>query len=162
MYFLATILLSSLLNAPFASQNDTVKTKPIPESLKKLFEQVVKQVKTTNSNDYEIEIDGLLVDDTKTKTGKDFYDLFYSGWEAPKGAKNYTISVSEKPFRLNSTLIVVSINDNPVYQSVLQPRQDIVEGLSDDALSTTYSYLANYEEIQKQLNGDDMTGSGIF
>jgi len=72
MYFLATILLSSLLNAPFASQNDTVKTKPIPESLKKLFEQVVKQVKTTNSNDYEIEIDGLLVDDTKKKKGKYF------------------------------------------------------------------------------------------
>jgi len=162
MYFLTTIVLSAFLGAPSVSDNDTVKTKPIPESLKKLFEKVVKQVKTAKSTDYEIEIDGLLVDDTKTKTGKDFYDLFYSRWEPPKGAKNYTISVSEKPFRLTSTLIVVSINDNPVYQSILQPRQDIVEGLSDDAISTTYSYLANYEEILKQLNGDDMTGSGIF
>jgi curli production assembly/transport component CsgE len=162
MYFLTTILLFSFLNASSVSENDTVKTKPIPESLKKLFDQVVNQVKATKSNDYEIEIDGLLVDDTKTKTGKDFYDLFYSGWEAPKGAKNYTISVSEKPFRLTSTLIVVSINDNPVYQSVLQPRQDIVEGLSEDAILTTQSYLANYEEIMKQLNGEDMTGSGIF
>jgi len=157
---LAIIILSVFVLQPFVQQKDSLKTKPVPESLKKLFEQIVKQPEKTN--DYEIEIDGLLVDDTKTKTGKDFYDLFYGSWEAPARAKNYTITISEKPFRLTSTLIVVSINDTPVYQSVLQPRQDIVEGLSQDAISTTQSYLANYEEIMRQLNGDDMTGSGIF
>jgi curli production assembly/transport component CsgE len=160
MYTLTTILISAFFSNPFVTPKDSLKIKPVPESLKKLFEQVIKQ--PSKSYDYEIEIDGLLVDDTKTKTGKDFYDLFYNRWEAPKGAKNYTITVSEKPFRLTATLIVVLINDNPVYQSILQPRQDIVEGLSEDAILTTQSYLANYEEIMKQLNGDDMTGSGIY
>ena len=160
MQYLASIILSVFLVLHFVTPKDSIKTKPIPESLKKLLEQVVKQ--PDNSGDLEIEIDGLLVDDTKTKTGKDFYDLFYGSWEAPKDAKNFTITISEKPFRLSSTLIVVSINDTPVYQSVLQPRQDIVEGLSQDAISTTQSYLANYEEIMKQLNGDDMVGTGIF
>ena len=160
MYTLANIILSALFFMPFVNQTDSIKTKPVPESLQKLFDQVVKHPE--KSNDSEIEIDGLLVDDTKTKTGKEFYDLFYSNWEAPAEAKNYSITISEKPFRLSSTLIVVSINDTPVYQSVLQPRQDIVEGLSMDALMTTQSYLANYEEIMRQLNGDDMTGSGIF
>ena len=160
MNYLLSIIVSLFLILPFGQQKDSTKTKPVPVSLKKLLEQVVKQA--DKSGDLEIEIDGLLVDDTKTKTGKDFYDLFYGSWEAPKGAKNFTITISEKPFRLSSTLIVVSINDTPVYQSVLQPRQDIVEGLSQDAISTTQSYLANYEEIMKQLNGDDMAGSGIF
>jgi len=160
MQYLSAIILSAFLCLPFVNQKDSLRTKPIPESLKKMLEQVVKQ--PDKSGDLEIEIDGLLVDDTKTKTGKDFYDLFYGSWEAPKGAKNFTITISEKPFRLSSTLIVVSINDTPVYQSVLQPRQDIVEGLSQDAILTTQNYLANYEEIMKQLNGDDMVGSGIF
>jgi len=160
MHTFASIILSVLFFMPLVQPKDSIKVKPIPESLKKLLEQVVKQ--PDKSGDLEIEIDGLLVDDTKTKTGKDFYDLFYGNWEAPKEAKNFTITISEKPFRLSSTLIVVSINDTPVYQSVLQPRQDIVEGLSQDAISTTQSYLANYEEIMKQLNGDDMAGSGIF
>jgi curli production assembly/transport component CsgE len=160
MQYLSAIILSAFLYLPFVNQKDSINAKPIPESLKKLLDQVVKQ--PDKSGDLEIEIDGLLVDDTKTKTGKDFYDLFYGSWEAPKEAKNFTITISEKPFRLSSTLIVVSINDTPVYQSVLQPRQDIVEGLSQDAISTTQSYLANYEEIMKQLNGDDMAGSGIF
>ena len=160
MHYHAAIIFSAFLCLPFVQPKDSIKAKPIPEPLKKLLEQVVKQ--PDKSGDLEIEIDGLLVDDTKTKTGKDFYDLFYGNWEAPKEAKNFTITISEKPFRLSSTLIVVSINDTPVYQSVLQPRQDIVEGLSQDAISTTQSYLANYEEIMKQLNGDDMAGSGIF
>lgn len=160
MQYLSAIILSVFLVLPFVNQKDSIKTKPIPESLKKMLEQVVKQ--PDKLGDLEIEIDGLLVDDTKTKTGKDFYDLFYESWEAPKEAKNYTITISEKPFRLSSTLIVVLINDTPVYQSVLQPRQDVIEGLSIDAISTTQNYLVNYEEIIKQLNGDDMAGSGIF
>jgi len=143
-------------------QKDTIKSKPVPEELKKLFDEVIHPPQKAKEADVEIEIDGLLVDDTKTKTGKDFYDLFYSSWEAPAGAKNFTITISEKPFRLSTTMIEVSINDTPVYQSVLQPRQDILEGLSDDAILTTQSYLANYEEIMKQLNGDDMAGSGIY
>lgn len=141
---------------PKTNQN----VKPIPENIKKLLEQVIQ--KPSNSNDVEIEIDGLLVNDTKTKTGRDFYDLFYSGWEAPINAKNYSITISEKPFRLTSTMIVVSINDNVVYQGILQPREDLIEALSEEAISITHDYLLNYEEITKQLNGDDLAGSGIY
>ena len=136
------------------------KSKPVPLDLKKVLEKVIKL--PAKSNDVEIEIDGLLVDDTKTKAGKDFYDLFYNEWEAPVDAKNYTITVSEKPFRLTSTLIVISINEDIVYQAILQPRQDLVEAQAEEGIATTHDYLANYEEITKQLNGDDMAGTGIY
>jgi curli production assembly/transport component CsgE len=142
------------------NQPDSISSKPAPKALQELLDQVLNQKK--EESDIEIEIDGLLVDDTKTKIGRDFYDLFYANWEAPKGAKNYTITIQEKPFRLTSTLAVVLINDNVVYQSILQPRQDIVESLSEEALAYTYNYLQNYEEIMKQLNGEDQAGSGIF
>ena len=159
MNLFASIVLAALFTVPL-NQKDTLNVKPTPAFLKKLVEQVIQQpVKT---NDVEIEIDGLLVNDTKTKSGQEFYDLFYDGWEAPKAAKNYSITVSEKPFRLTSTMIVVSINDNVVYQDILQPRQDIIEAQTEEAISTTQNYLANYEEITKQLNGEDLSGSGIY
>lgn len=144
-----------------ASIEDSIKTKSIPAELKKLLEEVTQQ-KAVKTNDIEIEVDGLLVDDTKTKSGKEFYDMFYNGWIAPSIAKNYTITISEKPFRLTSTMIAVSINDNLVYQAILQPRQDIIESQTEEAIYITQDYLTNYEEIIKQLNGDDMNGSGIF
>lgn len=160
MVLFASVILSAFLINPSNVPGDSLKNKPAPTALIKLVEQVTKQ--PVNSNSDEIEIDGLLVDDTKTKTGKDFYDLFYSGWEAPNQAKSYTITVSEKPFRLSNTIIAISINDNLVYQAILQPRRDILEAMTSEAISTTQEYLANYEEIVKQLNGDDMSGSGIY
>ena len=162
MLLIAGIFLSSVLVSPQDLPKDTIKPRALPASLKKAMEQIIQKTEQPADKDFEIEIDGLLVDDTKTKTGKDFYDLFYNGWVAPSAARNYSITVSEKPFRLTSTLIVVSINENIVYQSVMQPRQDIVESLSAEAVATAQNYLANYEEIMKQLNGDDMAGSGIY
>lgn len=143
-----------------AITEDSIQIKSVPDGLKELLEQVINHA--DKINEVEIEIDGLLVDDTKTKSGKDFYDLFYNNWMAPSKAKNYSITVSEKPFRLTSTMISVSINDNMVYQSILQPRQDIIESQTEEAIGITQEYLANYEEIMKQLNGDDMVGSGIY
>lgn len=152
------------LNLPLMKNDSSLRkkeyssTKEIPPSLKKLIESVIKKQQKTN----EVEIDGLLVDDTKTKAGKDFYDLFYGEWEAPKNAKDFTITISEKPFRLTSTIIMVSINDNSVYQAFLQPRMDIIEAITEEAIFNTQSYLTYYEEIMKELNGEDMSGSGIF
>jgi len=160
MNLFISVLISVLCTLPQDNPKATQSIKPLPVNLKKVLEQVIQ--KPANSNDVEIEIDGLLVNDTKTKTGRDFYDLFYSSWEAPVNAKNYSITVSEKPFRLTSTMIVVSINDNVVYQGILQPREDIIEALSNEAISITHDYLVNYEEITKQLNGDDLAGSGIY
>lgn len=160
MSILVGTVLSVFLSISAVSQTDSLKSKTLPASLKKIIQQVILQ--PTNSNDVEIEIDGLLVDDTKTKSGKDFYDLFYADWDAPIGSKNFTITVSEKPFRLTSTMIQVSINDNVVYQGILQPREDILVVLTEEAIATSQNYLANYEEITRQLNGEDLAGSGIY
>ncbi len=139
---------------------DSIKTKQFPVDLKLIMQKVIqKQDKTT---DVEIEIDGLLVNDTKTKNGNDFYGMFYDRWEAPKTAKNYSITVYEKPYQLTSSIITISINDEIVYQSILQPRQDLIESQTQEAIAVIQNYLANFEEIMKQMNGEDLGGSGIF
>ena len=159
IYFVSSALITNPLVSAI-SQKESVKSKVVPTFLKNLVDQTIKH--PLKSSEVEIEIDGFLVDDTKTKAGRDFYDLFYAGWEAPKSAKNYSITVTEKPFRLTSTLIVVSINDDIVYQDVVQPRQDLIENQVEDAVSVTQDYLTNYDEIMKQLNGEDLGGSGIY
>lgn len=157
-------ILSLFLLTSHISQNDSTATQPAPKILQELLEKITQEStdEAEIETEIEIEIDGLLVDNTKTKIGRDFYDLFYANWEPPTNAKNYTITVLEKPFRLTSTLIVVSINDNVVYQSILQPRQEVVEQLSEQAIAITFNYLQNYEEIMRQLNGEDQEGTGIF
>jgi curli production assembly/transport component CsgE len=159
MVLFASVILSALIN-PLNVPVDSLKNKPVPTELMNIVEQATKH--SVKSNDVEIEIDGLLVDDTKTKAGKDFYDFFCSTWDAPVAAKNYSITVSEKPFRLSSTIVTVLINDILVYQAILQPRQDVLEAMTVEAILMTQEYLVNYEEIMKQINGDDLSGSGIY
>lgn len=162
MHSVFSIPLSLFFFLPALAQQDSVVVNPAPKALQELFENIAEAKEAASEYEIELEIDGLLVDDTKTKIGRDFYEIFYSNWEAPKEARNYTITIREKPFRLTTTLVEVLINDNIVYQSMLQPRQDILEGLSEQAVAHTYNYLLNYEEIMRQLNGEDQAGTGIF
>lgn len=157
------------INVKFSfTKIDTNKiTKEAPDSMKKLFEDIVKEelVKANakkNKNAFDIEIDGLVIDDTKTKNGRDFFDFFFRDWEAPPGTKNFTIYISEKPNRLNSTLIEVQINETLVYQSFLQPRLEIIEALAFESISITQMYLVNYEALMKELGGSDIKGTGIY
>ncbi len=143
------------------STGDTIQLKKAPEILKELIEGIKAQ-KIKDSNDADVEIDGLLFDQTKTKSGKDFYDFFYSEWVAPANARNYSIFIAEKPYRLTTTLIEIKINETAVFQSFLQPRADIIEQLAEQAVAQTQMYLANYEQLMRQLEGEDQSGSGIF
>ncbi len=149
------------------AQNDTIfiknkEVKQAPEELQQLLNDIQKEETEKVSRDAEIEIDGLLIDETKTKNGRDFYDYFYRDWQPPQNAKNYSIFITERPYRLTTTMIEIRINETLVFQSFLQPRSDIVEMLSQQAVARTALYLQNYEEIVKQLEGADQSGSGIF
>lgn len=160
------LILICALGSAAQAQIDTTKTTPTlkeaPTDLKKLIDKIVAEETQKVSKDADVEIDGLLFDETKTKSGRDFYDFFYRDWQAPPKAKNYSIYISEKPYRLTTTQIEVKINETLVFQSFLQPRGDIVEMLAQQAVARTTLYLQNYEAILKQLEGDERSGSGIF
>lgn len=151
-------------DSSIVSKSDTLKAVKgkTPDFLKNLVEELKNQQKTTKSTDVFLEIDGLLIDDTKTKGGRDFYDLFYRDWVAPPDAKNYSIFIVEKPFRLNQTTIEILINDILVFQGFLQPRTDFIEDLALQSIGMTQQYLLQYEELAKQLDGDEKRGTGIF
>lgn len=109
----------------------------------------------------ELEIDAMVVDQTMTKIGRDFYDLFYSNWEAPLGIKDYNIVIEEKPYPRLGTQITILINDLTVYQSFIQPRYEMIEEAAKFSIQATLNFLFNFEQIKKDLQGEDLKGSGI-
>ncbi len=135
---------------------------PAPESLQNFFHNLIEDEKVDSEKDIVVEIDGLLFDETLTKSGRDFYDLFYNNWVAPPQSKNYSIFIKEKPFRMFTTIVEVKINETMVFQSILQPRYAYIENLSQQAIDRVSRMLANYDEIMRQLDGDDKSGTGIY
>ena len=109
----------------------------------------------------DLEVDGLIVDETITKIGRDFYDIFHRQWEAPAGATNFTILIQEKPTRNNGAYVVVSVNDEPVFEYTLQPRYDLIEEVATYTVSMVYEYLVS-DQLNKQLEAEGKKAREVF
>ena len=139
--------------------NDSLRTLKI---LKQTLDDFVEENKVKESASLEIEIDGLIMDETITKVGRDFYDMFYSIWEAPKTAKNYTITVKEMIIPGLASQITVLVNETMIFRQRVQPRYEVLEQMSKFANQATLEFLNNYEKMKAQLEGADQQGTGIF
>lgn len=98
-----------------------------------------------------LEIDGLVVDETQTKIGRDFYDIFYSLWQKPRDVFNYTVLVQEQLVPNAGTRIRVKVNDEVAFEAHLQPRYDAIEEMAGQAVYYTYHFLlqANAREATR-------------
>lgn len=109
-----------------------------------------------------LEIDGLIIDETRTKAGRDFYSLFYSKWQAPVQASNFSIVLKEYPTRGRVSRLGIEVNGKLAYQSVLQPRSDLLELSANQAISVVKQHLKDQKQLKNQLDSDVSSGSGIF
>ena len=98
--------------------NMTFRNKAFQQMLLTHLVDMIKSEKQRSKEDeISVEIDGLVVDETLTKVGHDFYDAFYSNWVAPVGAKDYTLFIKETPPRMNRFTISIYVNDDEVFSS---------------------------------------------
>ncbi|RDV15998.1 hypothetical protein DXT99_06380 [Pontibacter diazotrophicus] len=109
----------------------------------------------------DLEIDGLIVDNTITKAGRDFYEVFQRQWEAPPMARNFTIEIEELPSRGNITVVSLSVNEDKLFEQPLQPRYDIIEEVATYMLGVVYEYLVN-DQLNKQLEAEGKKEREVF
>ncbi len=130
--------------------------------LKKAKPQSQNNTKQKETKSEDLELDGFIINATRTKVGRDFYNYFYNSWSPPKGAKNYTITIKELPARGRITRLLVKINDKDVVQRFLQPRNDLIKATAEQSVRIIQQQLRNSEALNKQLINEDQKGSGIF
>lgn len=117
---------------------------------------------TTVAQDKGLEIQSILIDDTHSKIGKDFYDAFYNIWEFPLNGGGHTIVISEKTSPGLGTLIIISIDDEELISQNLQPNYDIIVEFAQNCAIYLQQYFENYKDIQQELQGNDLKGTGIY
>ena len=110
----------------------------------------------------ELEINGLVIDETITKLGRDFYELFYARWNTPETSFQYTVYIREQVQPGQGTRISVLLNDNDIMSQVLQPREEMLRALASRAIQLTRYQISNYQQMAQQLESEDQSGSGIF
>lgn len=97
------------------------------------------------------ESSGLVVDQTITKIGHDFYDQFYSRWEAPTEVSDFTIIISEKPSRGNNAIVTVTVNDEELLEFPLQGKYDIIDEAAQQAIGVAGGFLQQAQNLSQQL-----------
>ena len=112
-------------------------------------------------NSADLEIDGLIVDKTITKIGRDFYDVFQRQWEAPPMVENFTILIEELPSRGNVSIVSLSVNEDKLFEQPLQPRYDTIEEVATYMVGVVYEYLLN-DQLNKQLEAEGKKAREVF
>lgn len=167
---IATILLCVFFVSIQAQerQEEEEKSSTTQSKLESLLKEVTAEVKkegqpdTNETEDYQLEIDGLIIDETKTKIGRDFYDVFFTSWQRPQEIKGYTIYIYEMAHPRFGSWIWIDVDETTVYQNVLRPRYDVIEEAAQSGIGATLQFLYRFNQDQRQLSGEDMTGTGIF
>jgi curli production assembly/transport component CsgE len=98
-----------------------------------------------------LEIQGLMVDQTVTKFGREFFDAFTQVWRPIEGV-SYDLKISElfDPFR--GSLIRVTLNDATIWEGYVTPRQEEIRA-SAVAVAKDVRQLLKNTYIQNDEGG---------
>lgn len=123
------------------------------EAFAKATAQDSSKVAAENQLDPILEFEGMVLDETRSKMGRDFYDLFYQNWRSPADATDLTINITEQPALGRGAIITVVIDDTPVYSARLQPRYEYIEAVAQQAIAQCQNYITQQATVREQLTG---------
>lgn len=92
---------------------------------------------------------GLVIQNTLTKAGRDFYKYFYSEYYNKQITTNKNIIIEEVPGRFRNTRISVKIDNQLLWQFFSQPKKAFLQEMAKTALDRCVRYL---QQIEKQRN----------
>lgn len=95
-------------------------------------------------------MDGLVIENTLTKAGRDFYKYFYSEYYNRGIRTKKNIVIEEVPGRMRTTRISVKIDDQLMWQFFSQPKKTFLKEMANTALNRCISYL---QQLQQQQDG---------
>ncbi|MBN1981093.1 MAG: hypothetical protein JW795_06155 [Chitinivibrionales bacterium] len=111
-------------------------------------------------NDNTVEIDGLIINQTRSRSGQEFYEYFYTQWDQPFWIHDYSVTIVERPVSSNRNVIFILVNDNVVSSFFLKTRRTEIISQVQSQLTTVYEYLQNLK-MKEILLSDEIKGSGI-
>lgn len=96
------------------------------------------------------EISGLMIDETKSKIGKDFYDLFYIQYNQNPDKSNSAITITELPARGTSGQINIQIDDKVIYSFMTNPSEDYLK----EQLDFTLRYIKDFNSRKNLIKNE--------
>ena len=111
----------------------------------------------------ETEVDGLILSQTQTTFGYEFYQSFVTFWKELEVTKDYTILILERANPIWGIWIEIEVKETTVYQHRLQPRSEEIESEAKEAVKSTRQYLLdNYNILRREIKENDAIDDGMI
>ncbi|KAA1246706.1 CsgE family curli-type amyloid fiber assembly protein [Aquimarina sp. RZ0] len=111
--------------------------------------EVVKE--DDNTADDGITLRGIVIEETKTKPGKDFYEFFYNSYTLNRINGNKIVGVYEKLSFGRSTIVQVKIEDNVIHEFLGKPDLEYLEQMSKISIRKVYKYFKDQENQKNDI-----------
>ncbi|WP_445664148.1 CsgE family curli-type amyloid fiber assembly protein [Fodinibius sp. AD559] len=129
------------------------------KKFRKAFNELVEKGEEKKKNESEVDdyeglgLGGMILDETRSKMGSNFYSVFYKHWEDPKDVQNFTITVSEQPMPSRGTMVQVEIDNQLVFKNRLEPRYYKTQQAAKQAVKICQRRLQRIATTQNEFAG---------
>jgi hypothetical protein len=100
--------------------------------------------------DVVFELRGLTIDETKSKIGKDFYDIFYIQYSQIPDKSNSVITISELPVRGTNGQINIEMDDKVIYSFMTNPSEDYLK----EQLANSLKYIKEFNAKKNLIKNE--------
>ncbi len=94
---------------------------------------------------------GMVIENTKTKAGGDFYDLFYSAYLSKNIDGEKIVKIEEKLAIANNTQIQIVVGDDVVMQFIMNPRSQYLSTMVEQAIYRVNLYFQRLRNQKNQI-----------
>jgi curli production assembly/transport component CsgE len=110
----------------------------------------------------DINIEGIILEATLSKTGKEFYDSFYQQSNQLENLPYHLIKNNKKALSQLGSQISVQSGNQVVYKQEIRPDYKEIEEIQNYALKKVYRFVKNCDKWQEQLQVEELQGIGIL
>ena len=119
------------------------------ELLPAAAEDVANQDQAAPADGFVLE--GLVLEKTITKIGRDFYRYFWQDWNLREIRTNKNILIEEVPARGRATRLSVKVEDRLVWQFFGQPKKDFLVEMAQISMQRVIRELQRLQQQQEEL-----------
>lgn len=109
------------------------------------------QNESSNNTDKGIEIAGLISDETKTKIGKDFYELYFKKYNEASINGTEIVTIEEQLSFGRTTKIKVLISNVLISEFMSFPDEDFLQYKADEAVFKTKKYFKDAQNNKRYV-----------
>lgn len=108
----------------------------------------------------ELELNGLIIDQTRTRIGQEIYRQFSNHWGSVRVNFPFNISIREIPDARWGSIVAIEVNGRTAYRNILRPRTNQVGEEVNKAISQVRGYLLYLVRTNGRESSRDLKGNG--